>query len=133
QLRLASLETAVDAKPLDRQAPVVRRVLVIKLEVGPQPGLEPPAGIQLIPGDPVDAAAEQRRHLILEGREDPLLVGEVEIERPLREAGGLHDRADGGAVVAVTLEDPPSRFEQLAAADPLPLGKRRLAGGPATD
>src|SRR5256886_2047414 len=133
QLGLPAFEALIDGEPLGGQPPIPGRVLLVVLEVGLQPGLKSPAGNGLGSGGPVDPAAAQGRHLVLESSEARLLVGEIEVERTLGEACRLHNRTNGCAVVAVTLEDPAGRFQQLAAADPLPFGQGRLVGRSTTD
>jgi hypothetical protein len=133
QLGLASFETLIDAKALNHQPAVPRRVFVVELEVGSEPRGQPLASVRLVAGGPVNPAAEQGRHLILERREHRLFVAEIEIERALRQAGRLHDGAHGRAVVALTFEDPPSRLQQFAPANPLALGQREVVRCPATD
>src|ERR1700730_544626 len=133
EVGLAALEAVVDGKPLDRQPAIPGCVLLVVLEIRLQPGPEPLPGIGRVAGGPVDPAAEERRHLILEGGKDRLLILEVEIKRPLGETGRLYDRTNGRAVVAVTLEDPAGGVQQLAAAHPLPFRQGRLAGRFATD
>src|SRR5439155_664801 len=132
-LDLAGLEALIDAQPIDRHPSQPVPVFVIELEIGVEPGLESPGRVRLVPGRPVDAAPQQRGHLLLEGGEHRLLVAEVEVERPLGEAGQLHDRTNGGGVVAVTLEDPAGRLQQLAASNPLALGEGRFRDRAATD
>src|SRR2546428_3633592 len=132
ELHLAGLEALVDAEALDGQASHPVPVLVVELEIGGEPGRESRGRVGFIPSCPVDAAPQQRRHLLLEGGEHRLLVDEVEVERTLGEAGHLHNRANGGGVVAVTLEHPAGRLEQLAAPYPLALGEGRFRRRPAT-
>src|SRR5437773_9521846 len=110
ELHLARREGLIDAKALEGQPPHPVSVFIVELEIGGEPRRESPGWVGLIPSCPVDAAPQQGRHLLLERGEDRLLVDEIQVERTLGEASQLHDRANGGGVVAVTLEHPAGRL-----------------------
>src|SRR5256885_1514631 len=57
QLGLPAFEALIDGEPLGGQPPIPGRVLLVVLEVGLQPGLEPPAGIGFVSGGPGKSAA----------------------------------------------------------------------------
>jgi hypothetical protein len=70
----------------------------------------------LVPGEKIEIASNGLLDVILEHRDDQLvLAGKIRIKCPAREAGRGRDGLDAGAADALLLEDECRRFEQLFA------------------